>query len=363
MKKISIIIPVYNVEKYLNKCLDSIVKQSYKNLEILIIDDGSKDNSLKIAREYEKRDNRIRVFTQKNSGVSSARNLGIKNSTGDYITFVDSDDWLELDMYEKIIDRFNESIDAVVYSFIREYPNRSEREVIPFEKETILNEEEIYSKWIFNLISGEDERESYIMATIWRCIYRRNIIEEYSILFDNDLSYAEDLIFNLKYFTKCKKIYIYNEALYHYRFNTNSLVTKYDSELWNKNLKVNEAIKNIFESNNKEKIIITNEVLNSNGMLINNNNYEINKKIQERINSRLISVCVGCLVNIFHENNNDSISVKYKKVKQILNDKSLVEVKSNYNIKNKKYKLLTLNMPIIPIVIININKMKNRILK
>lgn len=363
MKKVSVIIPVYNVDKYLNKCLDSIVNQSYKNLEIILIDDGSKDKSLQIAKQYEKLDNRVKVLTQENSGVSSARNLGIQNATGDYITFVDSDDWLELDMYERVMNRFNGSIDAVVYSFIREYPNRSENEVIPFDKETVLIGDEIYRKWILNLISGEDERESYIMATIWRCIYKRDVIEQYKILFNKELSYAEDLIFNLEYFTKCKEVCIYNEPLYHYRFNTNSAVTRYDSELWNKNIKVNESIKEIFNISNNNTYIENNKNLNSNDILINNNNYEINKEIQERINSRLISVCVGCLVNIFHEDNNDNLSVKYKKVKEILNDNNLAEVKLNYNIKNKKYKLLTSKMPIIPMAIININKVKKKLLR
>ena len=369
MEKVSIIIPVYNVEKYLKKCLDSITNQSYKNLEIIIIDDGSTDNSLEIAKGFEKNDSRIKLLTQKNSGVSEARNVGIKTATGKYITFVDSDDWLELDMYEKLMERIenpykylkpdimlegkdecdysSNEIDSIIYSFTREYKDRSEAELIPFDKNVILVDEEIYSKWILNLISGEDERESYIMASIWRCIYRKDIIDRYNILFDKELSYAEDLVFNLKYFINSKKIYIYNEALYHYRFNTNSAVTKYDNELWKKNLKVNEVIDDIFNKNEDRA----------------NNDIKINNDLKERINSRLISVCVGSLVNIFHEDNKESLNIKYKKVKDILNDKKLVDVKKNYNIKNKKYKLLTSNIPIIPIAIINLNKIKKSLIK
>lgn len=100
MNKISIIIPIYNVEQYLPQCLDSIINQTYKNLEIILINDGSTDNSGKICDNYAKVDNRIHVFHKKNEGVSSARNLGLEKCTGDFIGFVDPDDFIELNMYE-----------------------------------------------------------------------------------------------------------------------------------------------------------------------------------------------------------------------------------------------------------------------
>ena len=100
MNKISIIIPIYNVEQYLPQCLDSIINQTYKNLEIILINDGSTDNSGKICDNYAKVDNRIHVFHKKNEGVTSARNLGLDKCTGDFIGFVDPDDFIELNMYE-----------------------------------------------------------------------------------------------------------------------------------------------------------------------------------------------------------------------------------------------------------------------
>ena len=101
--KISVIVPIYNVEQYLRKCIDSIINQTYKNLEIILVDDGSWDNSPRICDEYAKRDNRIKVIHKKNGGLADARNTGLKMITGNYISFIDSDDYIEKTMYEKMI--------------------------------------------------------------------------------------------------------------------------------------------------------------------------------------------------------------------------------------------------------------------
>ena len=103
--KISVVVPIFNVELYLNRCIESILAQLYLNLEVLLIDDGSTDNSLLICREYEKKDARVKVYTQQNKGVSEARNLGIQHATGEFITFVDPDDWIEPRMYESMLNR------------------------------------------------------------------------------------------------------------------------------------------------------------------------------------------------------------------------------------------------------------------
>ena len=103
-KKISVIVPVYNAEKYISRCVDSILSQNSVDFELLLVDDGSSDDSLKICKRYEKMDNRVRVFSQGNSGPSSARNLGLERATGEYITFVDSDDWIEGGFFQKILE-------------------------------------------------------------------------------------------------------------------------------------------------------------------------------------------------------------------------------------------------------------------
>ena len=128
MKKnnlISIIVPIYNVEKYLKKCIDSIINQTYKNLEIILVDDGSPDNCGKICDEYAKKDNRIKVIHKENGGVSSARNVGVENATGEYIGFVDSDDYIEKDMYEVLINNLKkENADISIISNYEVYKNK-----------------------------------------------------------------------------------------------------------------------------------------------------------------------------------------------------------------------------------------------
>lgn len=133
--KLTVIVPVYNVEKYLERCLDSIVNQTFVNLEIIVVNDGSSDGSLDIIKKYADKDSRINYISQENQGLSAARNAGISASTGDYITFVDSDDWLEKDIYEHIFNLIlerNDTIDIVHYNIVRNYEN---------EENALLNQE------------------------------------------------------------------------------------------------------------------------------------------------------------------------------------------------------------------------------
>src|SRR5699024_1141358 len=120
MAKVSIIVPIYNSENYLKYCLETIVNQTYNNLEILLINDGSLDNSLDICKEFEQKDNRIKLFNIPNSGVSVARNIGIDNATGEFITFVDSDDWMELNAIEFGVDKAKKTnADVIIWSYFK----------------------------------------------------------------------------------------------------------------------------------------------------------------------------------------------------------------------------------------------------
>ena len=123
---ISIIVPVYKVEPYLRKCVDSILAQTYKNLEIILVDDGSPDNCPALCAQYAKEDPRVRVIHKENGGVSTARNAGLDAATGEYVTFVDSDDWIDPDMYVSMMTRIREyGCDAVLCDCLKEYPDRS----------------------------------------------------------------------------------------------------------------------------------------------------------------------------------------------------------------------------------------------
>ena len=127
--KISVIVPVYNVEDYLDRCINSIVKQTYKNLEIILVDDGSTDSSYKICNEWAKKDERIKVLHNKNEGVSKARNVGIDASTGDFIAFVDSDDYIEETMFEKLLDKQKTNNSDIVFCRVNQINNNKTKRI------------------------------------------------------------------------------------------------------------------------------------------------------------------------------------------------------------------------------------------
>lgn len=160
-KLISIIVPVYNVEPYLRKCLDSILAQTYRKLEILLVDDGSTDDGGKICDEYSHMDSRIRVFHTENRGLSAARNLGLDHFAGDYVGFVDPDDWIEPDMYEVLIQKAEETgSDIVECGTYEEYPSR----VIKREK---LNQKKLGSEAVVALLNGE------LSDNVWNKLWKR----------------------------------------------------------------------------------------------------------------------------------------------------------------------------------------------
>lgn len=200
---ISIIIPVYNVEQYLEKCIDSLISQTYNNIEILLIDDGSTDNSPKICDEYSKKDSRVRVIHKANGGAASARNVGVAESKGSIIAFVDSDDYVDPDTYFKSYALMKETqSDIVIYGRYVEYGNI---QIIKADaKQDIIDNKEA----IIRLNSDS----SFDMA-VWDKIYRKEVIE--NIKFPEGIT-AEDCFVTCRYLYNAKKIAILPEAKYHY---------------------------------------------------------------------------------------------------------------------------------------------------
>lgn len=212
---ISVIVPVYNVEKYLSQCINSILNQTIKNLEIILVDDGSLDNSGKICDEFSEKDNRIIVIHKENNGLSSARNAGLKVAKGNYIGFVDSDDWLDENMYEILLELIKDhSSDISCCNFFRTAD--SEEKIPPITNESIQS---------FNNIEGLNNfyTDLYTQTVVaWNKLYSRE-------LFD-DVTYPvgkihEDEGTTYKLFYKAKKITYTNRPLYYYRTTPNSITT------------------------------------------------------------------------------------------------------------------------------------------
>lgn len=201
---VSIVIPVYNAEIYLKKCINSILTQTYKNIQIILVNDGSTDNSAKICEDFLKKDNRIKLINKTNGGVSSARNMGIYNCEGDYIVFVDSDDWIDSRHIEDLVNPiFIEDYDLVVcnYSIVNE--NK-------------CNKNSSY-KQMNNYINKDFYNLRYLFNSPCLCLYKKRIIKDNSIIFNTISNFGEDQEFNIKY-CMYAKTYFYNEKFSYYYY-------------------------------------------------------------------------------------------------------------------------------------------------
>lgn len=212
-KKISVIVPIYKVEKHLNKCLDSLINQTYKNLEIILVDDGSPDRCGIICDEYSKKDNRIMVIHKDNEGVASARNLGMEVATGEYIGFVDSDDWIESDMYELLMKNALE-YDADI-SMCGE--NVYENGLIISSKgdSSIIFMDQLEARK-FTVVGGS-------MGLIWNKIYKTSIVK--NVRFSSEYGCSEDLIFVYDVVRNVNKVVYEKSEKYNY-FRREGGITK-----------------------------------------------------------------------------------------------------------------------------------------
>ena len=225
---ISIIIPVYNVEKFLHNCLDSVLKQTYRNLEIILIDDGSTDNSGKICDNYAKIDNRIIVIHKENGGVSSARNVALKIAKGDYIVWIDSDDFISKNMItylcEKILE-FNADIYFFNYNIIKKDK---------IEKIKLLNLPNgiISKKEVFKYLSEEYKMPNFL----WNKFARRKLYK--NIVFDENIQMLEDYDIMPYLLNEATKIVYINECLYNYRQVESSITHNVDKNIIKKQIKI-----------------------------------------------------------------------------------------------------------------------------
>lgn len=223
--KISIIVPIYNVEKYLDRCLNSILNQSFKDIEIILVDDGSPDKSPEICNTYAEKDNRIKVIHKKNEGLGFARNSGIEIAKGEYIAFIDSDDYISPLMYEKLHQETLKHKYDIVYCGVN-----SEKSSGNFKEEHIYNETIADSKsiqlFLADIISSspEEKIERKRPMAVWHAIYKKSLIDKYNIRFMSErLILSEDILFNISLIPRCESIRFIPYALYYHCLNSSSL--------------------------------------------------------------------------------------------------------------------------------------------
>ncbi|WP_143461883.1 glycosyltransferase family 2 protein [Levilactobacillus enshiensis] len=298
--KISIVTPVYNVQDYLDRCLNSMLSQSYRNLEIILVDDGSTDRSLDICRRFEAKDPRIRLIVQKNSGVSSARNAGLKAVTGDYIFFLDADDWIERDYIRRCVDALMlRRVDLLFTPYIREYKSNPIHNDL-FKQCDMSFDKAKVSNFLLRRFFGEIEHELMHPAktddfsAVWGKFYRADICKKISFV-DTKIIGNEDAWFNINFISNANSAKYFGSVYYHYyKENKTSFITVYDANKF-------EGWKNLYK--------LMDEYIHDNDL---GNDYK------QALNNRKITDLMDLARNV--ASSNMRCLVKIKKMKMILND-------------------------------------------
>lgn len=221
--KVSVIIPIYNVEGYVSKCLESLLSQSFSDFEVLCIDDASADHSAELVREFQQKDPRIHLLQQEHAGVSAARNLGIANARGEYIAFVDGDDWLASDALEKLVGAAeSENADIVVSSaqvhFENPQPEDSRRNASLIRALTVTNGVMTADPWKMLAQPGS-------WPFLWNKLIRRELIADNAVAFSRTLALGEDGAFLVILFQYANRVAFISDALYHYRYQRKASAT------------------------------------------------------------------------------------------------------------------------------------------
>lgn len=236
--KVSVIVPIHNAEKTLSRCVESLLAQGYKNLEIILVNDGSTDRSLEICQSFVNIDNRVVVFDKNKGGVSSARNRGLNAATGSFVQFVDADDTLKPQMTEKLVEAMLETNADVVLCGYDRVSGKNANAKRP--KSAVYSKASAFKDTFVELYKG-----AFFNAP-WNKLYRRDKIKG---LFDENISMGEDLLFNLAYFSNCDKISVISDNLYNYNVASQvSLAGKYDDNLLLTQIILNKKVQEFFEN-------------------------------------------------------------------------------------------------------------------
>lgn len=296
----SIIIPIYNVEKYLEECLQSVIYQTYTNFEVILINDGSTDKSKEICEKIILKDSRFKLINIENKGVSNARNLGIEKSIGEYLLFIDSDDYIEnntLDKINKVIAEYN--IDYIIYGINKIINNKNIINKLSKKDEFYKSKKEI--KEILPLLINQEIINSPIK------VYKSKLIKENNLRFDTYLSIGEDYLFNIEYLDKIENLYYLSDILYKYIIrNENSLTQRFNINKYDELMYLNKKVYEIMS-----------------------NSYYLSEKVISALSYIKLKNIYSCILDIHKKNyhyNNYENKVCY--IKKIINNYENIEFKS-----------------------------------
>ena len=316
--QVSIIVPVYNVENYIERCLNSLVNQTFKDIEIITINDGSTDKSLELLNKYAKEDIRISVIDLGDEGVSYCRNLGIEKANGKYIMFVDSDDWIDSSMVEVMYKKAEENkLDLVMCSYIREFKDHSKEKIFNLPQEIIYKDNEVKNELLRKLVGPIKEELSNpemldALGTVWGKLYRADILKENKIKFVDlkEIGSAEDTLFNIFTFNYLKKVMFLNKPMYHYwRDNPKSVTSQYNPKLKEQRKVFFKYISDFIRENNFEQVF------------------------EEALNNRICTSVLGLGLIECSQNNKISGINKIKNIKIIINEEYIRNAYKNLELK------------------------------
>ncbi|MGV9002305.1 MAG: glycosyltransferase [Candidatus Saccharimonadaceae bacterium] len=340
MSTISIIMPVYNVEKYLHRSIKSVIDQTYSDFELIIVNDGSTDNSEKLINHFVDEDNRIKVINKENGGLSDARNAGLEVALGEYIIFIDSDDYWDSLLLEKTFTYMKESqLDLVIFGFQFDYYNQSDQ---LSQTSSILEGRKIFTK--YNNTGKIDN--TGLIGYAWNKLYKAELISQNKIRFEKGISYIEDSLFNEKVYKEASRIGFLDEVLYHYsQRRDETLGIKYFANMANLDIMANNAFKSMLQSlgqlsDEVERLGLVNLYLRVRWSLtVVANSEKIPRNVKVREIRQLIELIKSELQGA---NIGNSLSDKVYRV--LITNERISSILLIENVKAKKYKRFVLDL-------------------
>lgn len=310
MDLITIIVPVYNVEKYINECVDSLINQTYKNLEIILVDDGSKDKSGAVCDDYALLDTRVKVIHKQNEGLGFARNTGLKAAQGKYVTFIDSDDKADADLVENLLNGICESNgDTCIGGFKR----ISENGVIDFEErydKAVFEGENVYNNLFARMLGSAPDKHDAIRMSVWNVLYSMDIVRRHNIEFPSERVFiSEDIIWDSEYYKYAKKAIVIDSTAYNYRITPGSLTQKYKPDMLEKICVLYNELRNrLFCDKTKITRLQRQFFVNlkacikqENSSVSHKSNVEIKTAIKEMVNNNVVHTVSREYLQVIHQ--------------------------------------------------------------
>lgn len=333
----SIVLPIYNVEKYLNRCINSILEQDFDDYEVILVEDGSKDNCYQLCEEWGKKDFRIRVIHKKNAGLGMARNTGLENAKGKYVFFIDSDDYILPGLFSDVYNKLQKNYSEVIfYGFKRiDETGKETQSIIPNPNKLFFTDHKEIKNKLFQEFLSEDPKtgvSQHLRISAWNCCISVNFLKDHKLFFVSEREYiSEDIYFYIEMFSQLSKIEFIPKAYYCYCQNVGSLTFTYKEDRY---IRIKDFYIKVQE-------------------LLKNRNF--NERTCLRMNACFISSVLGCLKMEAANINKVGFFKTYKKVKHIVTDsffkKSIEAYRKSYP-KNWRYYYFCFDNELIVLLIV-----------